>query len=197
MAHLHNFLEIPLREDVDLLVLIDALHEHVIFRLLSFAHLNHTAFCLQILQSPPNQYTHTPHLPSQLGLTQAFLEPDRIIAFDKSDAERTRDEVLRPALHARYDILALDDRLDVLRDRCVRSNTILVHQADKVRLGQQGRRGRSTLTQLADGRHEHFAHGEGRQGLGRPFVVRIHFEVVPREDNQTCRCTCQLLLLPQ
>lgn len=67
--------------------------------------------------------------------------------------------------------------------RGIRTNAILIHQADQICLCEQGRSCRFTLPELADGGHKLFSFLKGRQLVARPLVVGKDFEVVPLENQ--------------
>lgn len=91
-----------------------------------------------------------PYLSPELRLAQAPVEPDIVVAIYKAYSEGRRDQVLYRTLHARDDIFAIDDRLDMLSNSCISSNTIFIHDTNEICLRKKGRLACGTVPKFAD-----------------------------------------------
>jgi len=91
-----------------------------------------------------------PYLSPELRLAQAPVEADIVVAIYKSFSEGRRDQVLYRTLHARDDIFAIDDRFDMLSNGCISSNTIFIHDTNKICLRKKGRLACGTVPKFAD-----------------------------------------------
>ena len=90
------------------------------------------------------------YLSPKVWPAQAPVEADIVVAIYEAYSEGGRDQVLYRTLHARDDIFAIDDRVDMLSNGCISSNTIFIHDTDEIRLRKKGRFARSTFPKFAD-----------------------------------------------
>ena len=94
--------------------------------------------------------SNLPYLSPKVRPAQAPVEADIVVAIYKAYSEGGRDQVLYRTLHARDDIFAVDDRVDMLSNGCVSSNTIFIHDTNKIRLRKKGGLARNTVPKFAD-----------------------------------------------
>ena len=91
-----------------------------------------------------------PYLSPEVRLVQAPVEADIVVAIYKAYSESGRDQVLHRTLHTRDDIFAIDDCFDMLSNGCISSNTIFIHDTNKICLRKKGRLACGTVSKFAD-----------------------------------------------
>lgn len=151
-----------------------------------------------------DQVEETTNLSPHFRATQTAVEADLVIALYKAYTQCRRDEILRCSLHALHDVLAVDDRLNMLRNRRVGAcptvllvvfapynlrtgltDAVLVHERDQIGLSEQARSRCLTLLELAYTGHELFVFREIWELLVRPFVVWENIEIIAFAHGQT------------
>lgn len=104
-------------------------------------------------------------------LAQVLAHFHAFVSLDEAHAKRRGDQVVCLALLVQHHVLAIDDLANMLGDRCVGTDPILVHQVHEVRLGQEAGACRLALPHRTRRRTQGLALGVLGHGLVFPGLV--------------------------
>lgn len=142
------------------------------------------AYLYQVFVAFGNLFHLSLHGSAQIWLVQ--VDAHRLVRHDQAETELVRLDVLAQLLS----IASLLHSLDMLMDRRVCADTILVHLGDEITFRQQvGRFGSRAYTSYQG--YISLAFLEvGRQLLGVPSVIGVHFKVVQFVNDEAARREC-------